>query len=125
MQHSYGDTPAEIEFSEILGKYSFTTSIDNGYIDGVINLTEIAPNGVKGDYPYLYGYYNEITSTLTGIWSSVSNPDIYAESVCVSGGFIFKFYEMNGEIGFSGTWGCGNNEYGGYDGIDYWNGTKI
>lgn len=76
MQYSYGDTPDNIEFTEILGQYSFTTSINTGYTDHIMKLTEIAPNGVQGDFPYLYGYYNQSISTLTGTWSSVSNPDI-------------------------------------------------
>ena len=124
MEYSYGDTSNEIEFKEILGKYSYTTSME-GYIDGVMNLTEIAPNGVQGYYPYIYGYYNEEISTLTGIWSLVSNPDMYPESSCVSGEFKFEFYKKNGEIGFKGTWECGNNGYVGYNGMNYWNGTKI
>lgn len=124
MQYFYNDIHDEIEFKEILGKYLITTSIA-GYINGIMNLVEIAPNGVQGDYPYLYGYYNQGISTLTGIWSSVSNPDMYPESSCVSGEFRFKFYKKNGKIGFNGTWGCGNNEYGGYNSIDYWNGSQI
>jgi len=125
MQYSYGDTPDNIKFTEILGQYSYTTSINTGNTDGIMKLTEIAPNGVQGDFPYIYGYYNQGISTLTGTWSSVSRPDIYPKMFCVSGGFIFEFYKKNGKIGFSGTWGCGNNEYGGYNGIDYWNGTKL
>ena len=125
MQYSYDDAINKIKFEEIIGEYSFTTSIDIGHTSGVMKLEEIAINGVRGYYPYLYGYYDENTSTLTGIWSSVSDPDIYPEIFCVSGRFIFKFYKKNEEIGFSGTWGCGANESGGYNGIDYWGGTHI
>jgi len=125
MQYSYGDAINKIKFAEIIGQYSFTTSADDVYTSNVMKLKEIAPNAVQGYYPYLYGYYDENTSTLTGIWSSVSHPEAYIESSCVSGGFRFKFYRKNGEIGFSGTSRCGDNEFGYYDDINYWEGTQI
>ncbi|MBN7576786.1 MULTISPECIES: hypothetical protein [Clostridium] len=125
MQSSHEALTDKIEFTEILGRYSFKTSINNGAIDGIVNLTELAPNGVVGRYPYIYGYYNASILTLTGIWSTVSYPYAYPESACVFGAFKFYFYKKNGKIGFNGTWGCGRNQYGGLNGVDYWNGVKI
>lgn len=134
MRHPYNiqgiektrDTQDNIEFTEILGKYSCNVAKAVFDVTKItMKLTKVDTNVVYGDYAYLIGYYDPSTSTLTGRWRPSWSIDLVPECVCSYGTFKFKFYKKNREIGFSGTWAYGNNENEGNNHVDYWVGTKI
>lgn len=120
------DASDKIEFTEILGQYSCNVAKAVFDVTKItIKLTRVDTNVVYGDNAHLIGYYDPNTSTLTGRWRPSWSIDLVPECVCAYGTFRFKFRKRNGEIGFNGEWGYGNNENESNNQVDYWVGTKI